>query len=273
MKNASTPVAIRHFRNSDTKGAVFHGDAETLLKSLPDNAASLIFLDPPFNLRKTYGASKLRDSKPEDVYRAWLFRVIDESVRVLKPGCSLFLYHLPSWALQIGGHIGATLSFRHWIAVSMKNGFARGTRLYPAHYALLYYSKGFPRFFKRPKLKPQRCRHCGELVKDYGGYLPIIQKKGLNLSDVWEDLSPVRHANRKTRSSNELPEKLMSRILQIAGRRGQLYVEPFCGSGVGAVAAARAGMTFMVGDVVRKYAILTANRVHKDLQQKVTSRS
>ena len=36
----------------------------------------------------------------------------------------------------------------------MKNGFARGKKLYPAHYALLYFTKGMPASFQRPKILP-----------------------------------------------------------------------------------------------------------------------
>jgi len=37
--------------------------------------------------------------------------------------------------------------FRHWVAMSMKGTFPRGRKLYPAHYALLYCSKGEPKTF------------------------------------------------------------------------------------------------------------------------------
>ncbi len=49
------------------------------------------------------------------------------------------------------------LDFRHWIAISMKNGFVRGDHLYPAHYALLYYTKGKPESFNRPKVPKPIC--------------------------------------------------------------------------------------------------------------------
>ena len=34
----------------------------------------------------------------------------------------------------------------------MKGTFSRGKKLYPAHYALLYYTKGEPRVFNRVRL-------------------------------------------------------------------------------------------------------------------------
>src|SRR2546422_6918695 len=90
------------------------------------------------------------------------------------------------------------LPFRHWIAISMKGGFARGQYLYPAHYALLYLTKGQPGRFHRPKIDPPHCKKCGALLKDYGGYKKFISN-GINLSDIWDDVSPVRHNRYKHR--------------------------------------------------------------------------
>jgi site-specific DNA-methyltransferase (adenine-specific) len=133
----------------------------------------------------------------------------------------------------------------------MKSSFVRGKWLYPAHYALLMFTKGEPAHFKRPRIEPKRCRHCQKYIKDYGGYRKIIEQKGINLSDFWDDLSPVRHANHKYRSANELPEVLFKRIIEISGAPNLLYVDPFAGSGTGVVQAASSHMRFMACDVVK----------------------
>ena len=245
---------VRRYRRKGLDGHIVRGDALKFLRSLPDEAADLVFLDPPFNLGKTYSSADAKlDNKPEHEYRSWLGKILLESSRVLKKGGALYLYHLPSWAMRLGASLegDADLQFLHWIAISMKNGFIRGQRLYPAHYALLLFAKGKPKQLRRPKLPPARCRHCNRLIKDYGGYWHIIQEKGgLNLSDFWEDLSPVRHANKKHRSANELPLKLFTRVLDISGVRGGLYVDPFAGAGSGVLAAVRAGMRFAACDIV-----------------------
>jgi site-specific DNA-methyltransferase (adenine-specific) len=129
----------------------------------------------------------------------------------------------------------------------MKNGFVRGNSLYPAHYALLYFTKGEPATFKRPKIAPARCRHCDGYIKDYGGYAQYIAD-GINLSDFWDDLSPVRHSKYKTRDANELPLEMLRRVVAISGNPGDFLLDPFAGSGTAAVAAQQAGMHFLAGD-------------------------
>jgi len=258
----SNPVVFRTFRTKLIKGKVVQGDALEFLRSLPEGCADLVFLDPPFNLGKHYtDGDRALDKKPPEAYAAWLVGVGQESARVLRKGGALYFYHMPIWAMRLGSVLEKELQFRHWIAISMKNGFVRGRRLYPAHYALLYFTKGAPKAFRRPKLDPARCRHCNELIKDYGGYLSIIQEKGINLSDFWEDLSPVRHATTKHRKANELPSKLFDRIIRMSGRRGGLYVDPFAGSGSGAVAATKAGMRFAVCDLLAENCSLVCKRL------------
>src|SRR5260370_11709337 len=145
----------------------------------------------------------------------------------------------------------------------MKNGFVRGKRLYPAHYALIMLTKGIPTVLNRPKTLPAECRHCGKYIKDYGGYRSIIEEKGINLSDFWDDVSPVRHAQRKNRVANELPQIIFDRVMQISSEPGSLYVDPFAGSGGGVVAAVKAGMPFAACDIVASNCRLIVKRLNE----------
>ncbi|MBN1307604.1 MAG: hypothetical protein JXA18_06795, partial [Chitinispirillaceae bacterium] len=124
----------------------------------------------------------------------------------------------------------------------------------------LYYTKGVPQSFTRPKIRPQTCRHCGEFTKDYGGYRKYVEN-GVNLSDIWEDLSPVRHGRHKSRSANELPMTMYERVLAISGTPNGLFVDPFVGSGSSAIAAQAAGMRFVVGDREKAYCDLATERL------------
>jgi site-specific DNA-methyltransferase (adenine-specific) len=252
---------VRQYKRKNIEGYVAAGDSLKFLKSIRKESADIVFLDPPFNLGKKYYARKKIDVMPPRVYEGWLKEVLIEAVRILRPGGTLYLYHLPIWAMRFGEFLDGRLDFRHWIAISMKNGFIRGTRLYPAHYGLLMFTKGEPAQLIRPKLNPSRCRHCGEYIKDYGGYLSIIEKKGINLSDFWDDLSPVRHANRKHRQANELPQLLFERIIAVSGSPGGLYVDAFAGTGSGVIAAIRKGLRFAACDLVRANCNIISRRV------------
>lgn len=231
------------------RGLIVKSDALNLLKALPAATADIVFLDPPFNLGKRYGRRRAKsDAMGTTEYELYMNSVMNEAVRILAPGGTLYLYHLPKWALVFGATLQTQLELRHWIAISMKNGFMRGRkRLYPAHYALLMFSRGTPAHFHRPKTKIQTCRHCGEDVKDYGGYRRYL-RSGINLTDFWDDISPVRHKKFKSRKANELPTRLTDRVALISGFKSGLIVDPFAGTGSVVLAAARRGMRFVAGD-------------------------
>lgn len=244
-------------------GEVVCDDALKVLESLRDECADIVFLDPPFNLGKRYGKNgSHHDRKKESEYIEYMAKVMARSSEILKPGGSLYLYHIPKWAMRLAPRIERHLEFRHWIAISMKNGFARGKKLYPAHYALLYFTKGAPTAFNRPKVPKPICAKCKRNLRDYGGYAKYVAD-GINLSDVWDDISPVRHSKKKTRTANELPLIIPQRVIDISGVVNGLVVDPFAGSGSTLVAAIEAGMRFVAADLEDEYCQLMLKRVNE----------
>jgi site-specific DNA-methyltransferase (adenine-specific) len=60
---------------------------------------------------------------------------------------------------------------------------------------------------------------------------------GVNLTDVWYDIPPVRHPKYKKRKANELSLKLLDRVVSMASDPGSLVLDPFGGSGTTFVAS------------------------------------
>jgi site-specific DNA-methyltransferase (adenine-specific) len=214
-------------------GALFSGDCLNILPLIRSETVDTVFADPPFNLGKEYGEHS-NDNLSDDEYIAWCHQWIDECIRVLKPGGSLFLYNLPKWNILLGPYLSQRgMIFRHWIAVAMGYRLPIPKRLYPAHYSLLYYSKGQPKTFRRIRTPIEMCRHCGKEIKDYGGHRNALNPNGLNLKDVWTDIPPVRHwkFKSKARKANALSTKLLDRVIELSTNPEDLVLDPFGGSG------------------------------------------
>ncbi len=239
-------------------GLLFAGDCLDLFSSIKTNSIDCIFADPPFNLAKDYGNGADRDDLAQEHYLEWSFRWIDESVRVLKPGAALFIYILPKWGYHFAHHLERVgMTFRHWIALSMKGTFPRGRKLYPAHYALLYFTKGQPTTFNRVRLPVPVCRHCGKDIKDYGGHRKYLNPLGLNLTDFWEDTAPARHRKFKARwHINELKPQIPSRCFQMATNLGDIILDPFGGGGSSYEAAEELGRLWLGSELVTSKAII-----------------
>ena len=218
-------------------GTLYEGDCLSIMPSLKSESVELVFADPPFNLGKSY-SSKIDDALGEREYLDWSKRWITESVRLLKPGGTFFLYNLPKWNLRLGEFLSGLLAFRHWIVISMTYRLPIQGRLYPSHYSLLYFIKGKkPAIFHPDRLPIETCRHCGGEKHDYGGYKNKMNPRGVNLADVWDDIPPVRHSKYKRRKANELSLKLMDRVISMATDHGSVVFDPFGGSGTTYVAA------------------------------------
>jgi site-specific DNA-methyltransferase (adenine-specific) len=215
------------------KGVLFKGDLQQILPFVKSESIDTVFADPPFNLSKEYG-SKVNDNKSDEEYLEWCRSWLDECIRVVKPGGAVFIYNLPKWNILLGSHLTeAGMIFRHWIAINIKLTLPIPGRLYPAHYSLLYYTKGHPKTFRKIRTPIETCRHCGKEIKDYGGHRGAMNPNGVNLTDVWNDITPVRHRKFKSskRSANQLSTKLLERVVQISTNECDLVLDPFGGSG------------------------------------------
>ena len=215
---------------SSSNGVLYHGDCLDFFPLIRDSSVDMVFADPPFNLNKNYGPT-VKDVLKGEEYLQWCYKWLKESIRVLKPGGALFVYNIPRWATYLSSFLNDRMNFRHWIAICMKNTFPRGNTLYPAHYALLYYTKGKPEIFHKLRVPIPVCRHCKKEIKDYGGHRGKLNPKGLNLTDFWEDTSPVRHSKFKRRASNELKPMIPRRAIEISTNPGGIVLDPFGGGG------------------------------------------
>jgi site-specific DNA-methyltransferase (adenine-specific) len=73
------------------------------------------------------------------------------------------------------------------------------------------------------------CPKCYGDIKDYGGYKDKMSPKGINITEIWYDIPPVRHSKYKRRvGANELSIKLLDKM---ASDPGDLVFDPFGGGG------------------------------------------
>lgn len=158
-------------------------------------------------------------------------RLLDESLRVLRPGGWLFVYglprELPDWGVQLA-HAGDEtwrMIFKYWIALEMdaprRDGFLK-----LVHHALLMFLKQdtgrktpapFPLNTADVKVPHAFCAACGQNVKDWGGKKHLMNPKGTALSDVWRGL-PLGQLK-----DSRVPGAVLERIrvlTEVEGERG-----------------------------------------------------
>lgn len=222
-------------------GMLFHCDCFNLLRSLKDNTIDLVFTDPPFNLGKDYDTSRFHDRKKPQEYEAWCHTWLLELIRVLRSGGTLAIYQRPKWFIELGAWLSKNpdIKYRSLISLKMKSGFPIKGRLHPANYGILYYIKQGRKFaFNVVRHKPPVCRHCGKMIRDYGGYRKKYKKfededgiPWIQISDFWEDTRPARQDKSRKLQINELPVHIPERIILMSSNPGDVVLDIFGGGG------------------------------------------
>ncbi|WP_163534766.1 DNA-methyltransferase [Helicobacter suis] len=221
---------------------ILHGDCLELFKKIPNNSIDCIFADPPFNLKKKYNSHK--DKLECSEYLQWCQEWISECLRVLKKGGCLFLHNIPKWLTFYASFLNTRAIFRHWISWDAMSA-PMGKTLQPAHYGILFYSKGELKGRFKEIRYPHRRDRKGALLKDYGGKKQMLHPFGPLCSDVWSDIHRIRHANKRDKHPCQLPLHLLERLILMSMEEGEVILDPFLGTGTTAIAAKRLQRNFI----------------------------
>ena len=85
MAKLSAPARVSEFQNR-----TINQDLVEILDLLPSGFVDLLFLDPPYNLNKTFNTSSFRQSGSEE-YREWFESWFQKLPRILKPTASVYV--------------------------------------------------------------------------------------------------------------------------------------------------------------------------------------
>lgn len=241
---------------------IIHGDCIEVMQDIPSDSIDVTFADPPFNLKKKYGAYK--DEKETDDYLIWCRQWILEMVRITKPSGSIFVHNIPKWLLYYAGFLNEVADFRHWIAWDAPTS-PMGKTLQPSHYGVLFYAKNQrENKFYEIRYPHKRCRKCGYLLKDYGGKKKILHPFGPLVSDNWSDIHRIRHNKHRDPHPCQLPVHLLERLILMSTDEGDIVLDPFMGTGTTAVAAARLGRKVIGIDLDPQYVEITQHKLTQE---------
>jgi site-specific DNA-methyltransferase (adenine-specific) len=265
------------------------------LKKIEDNSVDIIISDPPYNIGKDFGLCK--DKMELNSYLLWCDEWIKESIRILKPNGSFYIYGFS----EILAHISVRIDLdKRWLiwhytnkTVPSFNGWQR------SHESIIYCWKEKPVFNRddvripytdtflknsagKTRKKSNTARYGGKEDTTYtaheGGALP---------RDVFTDISTLAGGAGKERYflyNNEVypgkeikkfdidqclkhptqkPSKLTERLLLSSKVENCKVVIPFAGSGSEGVVCKRLGIDFIGFDINEDYIKLSNGAVNK----------
>jgi adenine-specific DNA-methyltransferase len=244
------------------------GDTRDLLRAMPDASAQLVITSPPYNIGKVYERGPRLTI---DDYVAGQQGVIDECVRVLRPGGSI------CW--QVGNHVTSeqivpldvvlypifmrhpALRLRNRIVWHFEHGLHCTKRLSGRYEVILWFTHGDDHVFhldpiRVPQKYPGKRAWKGTRAGEYTGH-PL----GKNPGDVWTFPNVKANHIEKTSHPCQFPIELVERFVLATTDPGDLVLDPYLGVGTTACAAVLHGRRAAGAEIVPGYLEIARERL------------
>lgn len=252
---------------------LINADALTVLDKIPDECASLIIIDPPYNLSKTFNSSKfnaMSDNMYEEYLRTWFKKVCDK----LKPDGSLYM--CGDWKCSSSQQkvISEELTVINRITWQREKGRGAKTNWKNAMEDIWFAVKDKDNYYfdvdsvKMKRLVIAPYKENGK-PKDWEetdeGKFRITFP-----SNFWDDISiPFWSMPENTDHPTQKPEKLIAKLILASSRPGDIVLDPFVGSGTTCVVAKKLGRHYLGIEIDEEYCLWAAKRLtraDKDLE-------
>lgn len=241
------------------------GDYADWVGSLVPGAVDLLFLDPPYNLDKSFGNIKFR-RKGEAEYTAWLDEVLCRLMPILKQSATVYICGDWRSSHSIYEAAGRHLVIRNRITWEREKGRGAKTNWKNASEDIWFCTVSDDYFFDVEAVKLRRrviapYRHDDGSPKDW-----VVTENG-NLRDthpsnLWTDITiPFWSMPENTDHPTQKSEKLLAKLLLASTRPGDLVVDPFLGSGTAAVVAKKLGRRCFGIELNEEYCLWALRRL------------
>ena len=236
---------------------LFLGDAVETMQQLPDESVDLIFVDPPYGLSNggftCQAGKRVSVNKGEwdksrglesnfEFHSAWL----EECRRILKPNGGLWVsgthhsIYACGFALQRGKwHI---LNEICWYKPNAAPHLA--CRMFAHSHETLIWAR---------KTKSSRHYFDYDKMRDSSFPKDFIKQKNKQMRSVWSISTPAPWEKKYGKHPTQKPFDLLERIILATSKKGDLILDPFCGSATTGVAALMHGRGFVGIDNECKY--------------------
>ncbi len=232
---------------------------------LPTGFVDLLFLDPPYNLSKTYNSHTFREMKSSE-YAEWLDSWLSMLLPTLKPTASVYI--CGDWRSSGAIQQVAEKYFIIRNRITWEREKGRGAKsnwknnsedIWFCTLTNQYYFNVHAVKLKRKVLAPYT--HTTGQPKDW-----VKTKSGdfrLTFpSNIWNDITiPFWSMPENTEHPTQKPEKLLAKIILASSKPGDIILDPFIGSGTTAVVAYKLSRSFVGIEKDKLYACLALKRL------------
>lgn len=252
-------------RVEDIANKTINQDLFEVLHWLPATFVDLLFLDPPYNVTKSFNGNTFRERSVEE-YRRWFESWFPPLMRTLKRGASVYI--CGDWRSSAAIHLVAEkyLVVRNRITWEREKGRGALTNWKNCSEDIWFCTASDEYTFNVDAVKLRRRVIAPYTTPD--GEPKDWEKTGNGNyrltcpSNLWTDLTvPFWSMPENTDHPTQKPEKLLAKIILASSKPGGLVLDPFLGSGTTSVVAKKLGRLYVGIEIDEKYCCLAEKRL------------
>jgi site-specific DNA-methyltransferase (adenine-specific) len=240
-------------------------DVLSAAEFLPAAFVDLLFIDPPYNMNKTFNGELFAKRSSAD-YASWMDSWLSKLVRCLKPNASVYI--CGDWRSSAAiEHVASRyFTIRNRITWEREKGRGAKANWKNASEDIWYCTMSGTYTFNLDAVKLKRkvrapYTHGNGAPKDWkktdeGSY------RITHPSNIWTDLTvPFWSMPENTEHPTQKPEKLLAKIVLASSNAGDVVMDPFLGSGTTSVVAKKLGRRYVGIEIDEMYACLAQKRL------------
>jgi len=242
-----------------------HGDYRDWAKVLPPKHVDLLFLDPPYNLDKSFNGKKFTRQTIED-YTAWLDTILIVLKPLLKPTATIYICGDWFSSLSIFQVASKYFTVRNRITWEREKGRGANANWKNSSEDIWFCTVSEKYTFNIESVKLRR-----KVIAPYT--LSNGQPKDWSRctdgnfrdthpSNIWTDITiPFWSMPENTDHPTQKSEKLLAKIILASTNSEDFVLDPFLGSGTTSIVAKKLGRKFLGIELDEEYCLLAAERL------------
>jgi len=255
----SEPVSL-----DEVLGRTIQQDLYDVVEFLPKNSVDLLFVDPPYNLSKSFNGLSFKQ-KPIEAYSEYIDTWLSKLIPLLKPNASIYI--CGDWRSSTSIHMIAQkyLNVVNRITWEREKGRGAKRNWKNASEDIWFCTVSKKYIFNVENVKLKRRVIAPYKVNGKPKDWNETEEGNFRLthpSNLWTDITvPYWSMPENTDHPTQKPEKLLAKIILASTNKGDVVFDPFLGSGTTSVVAKKLGRQFFGMEIDEFYACLAEKRL------------
>ena len=254
-----SPVPLKEILNK-----VINQDIIEVADYLPLKFVDLLFIDPPYNLTKTFNNHSFKQVSVEQ-YMDWMESWLSKMIRLLKPTASIYI--CGDWRSSSAIHLLCEKYFIVRNRITFEREKGRGAKKdWKNNSEDIWFCTVSNDFtfnadavkLKRKVLAPYRENNRPkDWNEDENGKFRLTCP-----SNIWTDITiPFWSMPENTPHPTQKPEKLLAKIILASSNEGDVVFDPFAGVGTAGVVAKKLKRNFVMVEIDEEFCLYAGKRL------------